>query len=387
MPRASDMIERARAETGLHDFGGDAFREGLDVLMDSLEREAALNAVGEAAIYGRIVMHLSQRLQIEDWYRRHPEIDDETIRAPLFGVSLPRTGSSALSFLLSSDPAVRYLRVWESARPCPPPATVVAPDPRRGEAAGALEAELKGGRRTPSGVDGAMECQDLMALTMASQAFIAFAKVPSYAQWLLDADLTETYAYEKRALKLLQWGEPNRPWRLKAPTHLLYLDALDRAFPDARFVMTHRDPGDVLLSVCAIFADLMAKFSDSIDEPYIGALNLQFWTEGMRRAAAFRAQSGNDARFYDIHFTAMQRDPVGAVRGLYAWLGEDVSPAFAEAMARWWASNAQAERMAKPEPALFGLDPDEVRAGFADYLDFMDARALDTVACPTPPSD
>jgi RIO-like serine/threonine protein kinase len=36
------------AQTGLDDFGGDSFREGLDVLARSLEHEARLNAAGEA---------------------------------------------------------------------------------------------------------------------------------------------------------------------------------------------------------------------------------------------------------------------------------------------------------------------------------------------------
>ncbi|MFC3213794.1 sulfotransferase [Novosphingobium panipatense] len=125
---------------------------------------------------------------------------------PLFGVGLPRTGSSALSFLLSSDPEIRYLRVWESAQPCPPPSTVKAADPRRGASASAVDETLKGGRRTPTGIDGAMECQDLMALDFRSQIFQAFAQIPSYSEWLIEADLAGTYRYERRVLKLLQWG-------------------------------------------------------------------------------------------------------------------------------------------------------------------------------------
>lgn len=368
---ATELVESAKSETGLTDFGGDGFREGLEILVDSLNREAKLNAIGQSAIRERILLHLKQRLMIEDWYARHPETEDGTVKAPLFGVSLPRTGSSALSFLLSSDPEIRYLRVWESAQPYPPPSTVEGPDPRRGVAASAADEQLKGGSRTPTGIDGAMECQDLMALNMTSQTYLAFAKVPAYAEWLLNADLTETYLYEKRALKLLQYGEPERPWRLKAPTHLLYLNALDNAFPDARFVMTHRDPADVLLSVCAVYADIMEKFTDDVDYRWIGELNLRSWGEGMRRAIAFRESGNNDARFYDIHFKAMQRDPVGEVRGLYAWLGEDVSDQFAQNMAAWWAQNDERERVAKPDPAKFGLDPDEVRATFSNYVGHM----------------
>lgn len=369
-----DLIDTARRETGLEDFGGDGFREGLERLVHSLNAEARLNAVGDHALRDRILLHLRQRLMVEDWYRRHPEINDEQIREPLFGVSLPRTGSSALSFLLSSDPEIRYLRVWESSRPCPPPSTVQGPDPRRGDDASATDALLKGGRRTPTGIDGAMECQDLMALDFKSQIFQAFAQIPSYSEWQLGADHTETYLYQRRVLKLLQWGEPARPWRLKAPTHMLYLDALDNAFPDARFVMTHRDPTDVMLSVATVYADIIEKFTDAVDYHYIGELNVQCWSEAMRRTIAFRAR-GNEDRFHDIHFRAMQHDPLGEVRGLYAGLGQKISPAFADAMAAWWESNSAAERMTKPDPAKFGLDFNRVRDQFADYLAHMQTWA------------
>lgn len=130
MVDASDLKDEAVRQTGLADFGSDSFNEGLAVLLKSLERQARLNARGEAFVYGRITGYLAQRLQVEDWYRRHPEIDDVPIVAPLIGLGLPRTGSTALSMLWSQDPDIRYLRRWESSQPCPPPSTVVGVDPR-----------------------------------------------------------------------------------------------------------------------------------------------------------------------------------------------------------------------------------------------------------------
>lgn len=374
MENHKQLIEAAKSETGLEDFGDDSFAEGLEILVNSLNGEARLNDLGERVLRERILLYLTQRLQVEDWYRRHPEIEDEVIEAPLFGVSLPRTGSSALSFLLSSDPGVRYLRVWESARPCPPPSTVKGPDPRRGASAGGLDESLKGGKRTPTGIDGAMECQDLMAMDFKSQIFQALAQIPSYSDWQLEADHTSTYLYEKRVLKLLQWGKPARPWRLKAPTHMLYLDALDNAFPEARFVMTHRDPSEVMLSVATVYADIVEKFTDSPDYRYLGELNVRFWSEAVRRLTAFR-EAGNDGRFHDIHFLAMQQDPIGEVERLYRWLGEDVSPQFVAAMQAFWDDNSTRERMVKPDPGKFGLDPDNVRQQFAGYLRRMESWA------------
>ena len=73
-------------------------------------------------------------------------------------------------------------------------------------------------RHVPTGTHGPMECLDLMALDFKSQIFQAFAQIPSYSTWLVEkADLTSTYAYQRRVMKLLQWGEPTRPWRLKSP--------------------------------------------------------------------------------------------------------------------------------------------------------------------------
>ena len=189
-----DLMATAVAETGLDDFGDDSFREGLEILAHALDEEARLNAAGEAFLYPRIVGHLAQRLQVEDWYRRHPEIDEVPIDAPLFGVSLPRTGSTALSFLLAQDPEVRYLRMWESGQPCPPPSTVDGPDPRIGHT-GLDEAGTKA--HVPADEHGPMECLELMSLDFKSQIFQAFAQIPSYSEWFVDADLTSAYLYER----------------------------------------------------------------------------------------------------------------------------------------------------------------------------------------------
>jgi sulfotransferase family protein len=275
MATVNELLEAAVAQTGLDDFGDDSFREGLEILLASLRDEARLNARGDVFIHQRIVGYLGQRLQVEDWYRRHPDIDEVPIEAPLIGLGLPRTGSTALSLLLAQDPDVRFLRRWESSQPCPPPSTVKDADPRippdDGEMVGTH-------RHVPGNVHGPMECHELMALDFKSHLFQSFAQIPSYSNWLVEkADLTSTYAYQRRVMKLLQWGEPTRPWRLKCPSHVLWLDHLENVFPDAKFVMTHRDPTDVILSVADLYADIIGTFTDHIDRPHIGRLNIEHW--------------------------------------------------------------------------------------------------------------
>jgi hypothetical protein len=359
-----DLMAAAIRETGLEDFGDESFRQGLEILVRSLRDEAHLNATGEAVIYPRLVSHLVNRLQIEDWYGRHPDIDDVQIVQPLIGLSLPRTGSTALSFLLAQDSQVRFLRQWESSQPCPPPSTVEGPDPRI-----QVTVQQVGTKdHVPSDVNGPMECLDLMALDFKTQMYHAFARIPTYAAWVTDADLTSTYLYERRVLKLLQWGEPLRPWRLKTPAHMLWIDHLVHAFPDARFVMTHRDPTDVLLSVMDVYADIGATFTDQLDRHYIGRLNVEQWLTGIQRVMAFR-DNGADGRFYDIDFRAMRSDPIGEVRGLYDWLGEPLTGEFESRMRQWWEANAaNREPSTRSDPATYGVDLEAVRPLFADYV-------------------
>ena len=367
MASLNDIQDAAVAQTGLDDFGNDFFREGLEILLASLRDEARLNARGEAFIHQRIVGYLSQRLQVEDWYRRHPEIDDQAIEAPLIGLGLPRTGSTALSMLLAQDPDVRYLRRWESSQPCPPPSTVRGTDPRIPPDKG----EMIGTRyHVPAETHGPMECHELMALSFTSHLFQSFAQVPTYSAWLIEkADLRSTLEYQRRVMKLLQWGEPTKPWRLKCPSHVLWLEQLDAVFPDANYVMTHRDPTDVILSVAELYADIIGSFTDDMDRPYIGGLNVEHWSLGMKRALAFRSGDA-ESRFYDIDFRAMQVDPIGAVTGLYAWLDETVGGQFEEQMRNWWTqAAAEREPSQRADPVEFGIDIEAVRPLFADYVE------------------
>ena len=109
MLHTEKLIEKARRVTGLLNFGGDSFRVGLERAVLSANAESRMNPRGWAMLEGKLVMLLSNRLRIENWYERYPEIEAQQIVAPLIGLSLPRTGSTALGGNLAEDPAMRSL--------------------------------------------------------------------------------------------------------------------------------------------------------------------------------------------------------------------------------------------------------------------------------------
>jgi hypothetical protein len=378
MSRISDLLDAARTATGLDDFGEDSFREGLERLVESGDREARLNGAGRAMFDGQIVMMLMKRLEIEDCYARHPEIDEQEIVAPLMVLGLPRTGSTALHCLLGEDPAVRVMRNWECMNPCPPPeAATYDRDPRiaimeeQMVERDKLTPRMK--QMLPSTAVSPTEDQVTMGFNFVSQMFQASARIPSYAHWLHhEADLEPTFRYVKRVLKLLQWRCPPYRWRLKNPTYSMFVDALDKVFPDARYCMTHRDVANVIPSVADLYFEMHKPGTDAPDKPWLGAINEEFGLLGMQRMIAFR-DAGNEHRFFDIHFAPFQKDPFPTVERLYAFLGEAFTPEARAAMQAWRDATPR-DKHGRHEynGADYGLDTAELRGKFRFYTDRFD---------------
>jgi hypothetical protein len=367
------LLQRAQAATSLDDFGEDSFREGLEILVASADAEARLTERGRAAFDMQIIDLLCSRLEVERWYKQHPEIDEQEIVAPLIGLGLPRTGSTALSCLLAEDPAARSIRNWEALAPCPPPETATQhSDPRIAKAEQMMERRNTRFPRmkmmVPSTATSPTECQTFMGYDFKSQLFQAFVQIPSYVEWLNHkADLVPTYRYVKRVLKLLQWRCPPTRWRLKNPSHSLFIDALAQVFPDARYWMTHRDVASVIPSVADLYYELTKASSDHVDKAWLGRMTSGFCELGMRRMMAFR-DAGNEQRFFDIDFAPFQKDPFPILARLYDFLGEEFTPQARERMQAWRRSTPRDKYGDhRYDPAEFGLDPVQLRQQFAFY--------------------
>ncbi|HUC06385.1 MAG TPA: sulfotransferase [Acidimicrobiales bacterium] len=370
---AEALIEAARLQTGLDDFGGDTFREGLVRLTDALEREAQLSALGEEILRSRLSGALTNRLRVTETFRRHPEIAEQRVEAPIFIIGLPRTGTTALSNLLHADPHIRSLRLWESSSPTPPPEKDTEDtDPRIAETEAGLALMDQAFPRmkslyfqTPTGPT---ECQDLLGMEFRTSHFDGMATVPSYIRWVIDCDMTPAYAMHRKALQLLQWHCPPTLWHLKTPVHMLALPALHRAYPDARFIWTHRDPAEVMGSVCSLIAYTRSWVSDQPPKG-IGAEQTHIWHTALGRAMDFRARAGG-SRFADVSFRELNRDPVGTVDACYRELGIAMGDDSRAAISSWASGHRPGHAGTHEfDLAQFDLDVEGVRSDFADYLE------------------
>lgn len=381
MDHVSVLLQRARSATSLDDFGEEGFLEGLRVLLASMNAQAALSEQGRAAAEAQIVDLLSKRLEIEHWYRLHPEIAEQEITAPLIGLGLPRTGSTALACMLAEDPAVRCIRTWEGFTPCPPPEAVTQhTDPRIAQEEAKLQmlfhAVPKMRMLLPLSATAPLECHQYMAFDFKSQLFQATMRLPDYVHWLNhEADLVPTYRYVKRVMQLLQWRCPPHRWRIKNPGHMLFICALDQVFPDARYWMTHRDIARVIPSVTDLYCEMGQGFTDRLDRDYIVKSNIENWELGVRRLIAFR-DAGRDHRFFDIHFAPFQENPLPIIAELYRFLGEDFTPA-ARARMEAWRRDQPREKYGRHEADKSGINLAILHERFMFYTDrFLSAAPL-----------
>ena len=376
--RARNLIEAARHDTGLEDLGDPSYRLGLDVLLDAIAGEAELNPIGWLAHEVQIGGYLRERLRIEDWYRRHPEIARERIGGPLFVTGLPRTGTTALSHLLAADPDTRSLAMWESHSPTPPPERATyASDPRIAEA-DARNAPFRNDPDFLRMYDGTAvsptENIDLLGQHFATQHFEGMAHVPSYIRWWLGCDMVPAYRHHERVLKLLQWRCPPTRWFLKSPPDLCHLDAFVAVYPQARIVWTHRDPAKVLASVCKLILIVRRMQTGRIDPHELGREQLALWSEGVRRALAFRRTAGEE-RFADVFMDDLVADPVATVARLYQRVGWPFTGVAEAAMRAWSGDHPQHKHGAMPYTLEeFGLSLGEVRDAFRDYMRHFDVR-------------
>jgi hypothetical protein len=371
-PSAEALIAEAVGATGLEDFGPGDFREGLEVLLESLASDAGLSPATDARVVGDLRRRLANRLEVEAWYAAHPEIDSLPVRGPIDIHGLPRTGTTALVNMMSLDPQFRSLRGWEQAKPCPPPiAEEEATDPRRLKA-------LREQEQVPAkiramhlyDVDASLEDTELLGMAFHGQQFTL--PVYGYHAWWRNADLGPTYAYHRRVVKLLQSRRPPDLWLFKAPHHKFHLEAIVSAYPDVRFIMTHRDPAKAVPSWASLVSSVFPAADGEHDLQRVGREAANHLRIGMENAMAARARIG-DERFIDVNHRELNADPMGTLERVYRLLDLDLRPEVRKSLVEWQQANRSGVHgVHRYTPEQFGLSAAQLRSEYDFYIRHFD---------------
>jgi hypothetical protein len=232
----------------------------------------------------------------------------------------------------------------------------------------------------PSAADKAEEDFLMLETSFASHSFGILMNLPSYNGWLRSARSSEAWrkAYKNHCafLKQLQWqraksGGAGEHWLLKMPFHLMNLEDLFAAYPDARVIHTHRAPSEVLPSWLNLVQDLRKGVSSDIDCKALGEEQTELMEAMVTSSMDFwdRHPSLQD-RCIHVHFQDLMADPVGQVSQIYRKLQLPLPEGLRQEIRGFVEDQKRSFKSAIPASLeTFGLSAELVdkRKGFAAY--------------------
>lgn len=374
--RLEAIVEGAERATGLHDWGGDEYLKQLRLSVECLVEAAALTSLGEASASIVLRWHAGNRLRLVDWVRQHPEVRALPIVKPIFIVGWFRTGTTNLHTLMGLDPQNRLPLCWELSYPL-----TEHDDPRRDyrrrhrktnykfRLANWLAPEQRFVHELAP--DNPEECFFLLANSAVSVEQIMAFQGYQYARELMAQDLSPAYHDLRLQYQILAAQRPGRQWVMKCPFHLWHLDALLRAFPDARIIQTHRRPDKAVASVCSLSAIMSRPFASRFAPLRHGTFFREFCRDGIDRALRVRAGLP-ESQILDVRLDDLDRDPVGTLQGIYRhfdlpWDNEHMPQRVTGHLADEKRRHAGQTHRHTYFPEQFGLTAAGLREEFSDY--------------------
>ncbi|OBA86185.1 sulfotransferase [Mycobacteriaceae bacterium 1482268.1] len=367
-----DLLASATKACGLDDFGSDDdnYLEALAVLLESYRRDADLTEIGSKMNRFFVRNALVARLMSEAAWKQHPQHADIAIERPIFVTGLPRTGTTALHRLMSSDPRHQGLELWLAEFPQPrPPRETWSENPVFRE----LDARFKQAHdENPDytglhfmTADEVEECWQLLRQSLHSVSYETLAHIPTYSQWLSRQDWTKPYQRHRKNLQLIGLNDAGKRWVLKNPSHLFALDALMKAYPDALVVQCHRPVETIMASMCSLAQHTTAGWSNSFTGELIGRDSMETWSRGLELFTAERAKH-DSGRFYDMDYFDLIADPIGTVEEIYRHFGIEMTDEARVAMQASDEESKQGPRAPKHTYSLedYGLTVDAVKERF-----------------------
>jgi hypothetical protein len=377
------LVEQARAQTGLDDLGEPSWREGLEQLLAALRSEARLNEMGKLAATADLAGYLATRMGLVAYRKQHPEVARADVVPPIVIVGQGRTGTTILFDLLAQDPAVRAPLTWEVDAPFPPPETATyATDPRIAASQARTEMidQLLPGFRAmhPSGALLAQECVRITGGDFKSAIFPTQYRVPGYGKWLFhEADMASAYRHHRRFLQHLQAKHRGERWVLKSPGHIWCLEALVAEYPNALLVQTHRDPLRIIASVSSLVARLRQLATDESTIVEAAPEWADYILLGLDRSVDAR-ESGAvpKERVVDLQFRAFMADPFATIRSVYEKLGLELTRETEARMRAFLAANpADKHGVHQYRFADTGLDEGALRERASRYTRYFDVES------------
>src|SRR5262245_2960432 len=113
------IVAAARRDTGLEDAGDPRFLEPMSWIVRACDASPDVTALARIVLRQTWIRAVTNRLELQAFLARRPDVLDQPVRRPIFVVGFPRTGTTLVQNLLALDPTRRGLTFWELLVPVP----------------------------------------------------------------------------------------------------------------------------------------------------------------------------------------------------------------------------------------------------------------------------
>lgn len=315
----SELEDAACRRTDLTDFGNPYYREGLSILLESIQLESQMHTYGKAVMRIILINYLSQRLLFTQSRKQQAAIYRSPAPNPLIITGLHRSGTTFLHHLLSADPRSIGIPFWQMFRPFK---TSTFLDLRR--TMNWIELSLL--RPLFSGLDQKHPLRPfepeediwMMGLTFHSIVFWIIAPVYGYTRWLINNDRRQAYLEYGLLVRWLQAQYPDRQLILKAPDHLGNLDLLLEAVPNANIIQLQRDPETCTLSLSSLLYSSHKLFTSELNPALIHDINQLLTKSALEMSEGIHERLGNKATSWiSLPLNQLAEDPLTTLRDIY----------------------------------------------------------------------
>ena len=363
----------------------DFFRNLERFLLEG-HRRGGFSEAGKKLLAAECANLIVQRSRLETLFGDHPEIAEVKVEAPVVIAGIPRSGTTNLSNIMGSDSRLRSLSFWESRTPFP------SIEPNQNEQLTEQDrAEL--GRRVMADIHALMPLSRLMydisfADAMEELCFMAMAGcplmympqtyTPDWNHWFYnEMDPAKMYGLVKRSLQALNWLQgQDRRWVLKTPHHLGFLPALNREFPDAHLIVTHRDPASSTVSNATMNAYVLRETHVKPD-PQHGFEVAIHMADGMIGGLVRDIDDIDMASVTHVHFHDYMADVTGTLESIYSAIDLPLTDQARKELQAYIDAHPRGRHGGKltyNPKRDFGVTREQIRNRYQSYIDKFSIR-------------
>lgn len=363
------LKSEAAEKTGFDDFGDPFFEEPLAAWVNDLI-SGNLTDFGRQFLRRLVFKDLCRRLKVIAYLAEHPEILEVEIPPILLIMAAPRTGTTLLHNLMATHPLARTLLRWELMEPVPPPTTeTYTTDPRIAKLQASIE-PLRGSlleqmhwvnaNEPEENTWGFIDCTGLLGRSIE-------LIMPTWSRWLREHDYRTTFRNFRKLVQLLIWKCPP-----PSGGHLLLKCVLTTAkiqmfadeFPEANFLLVHRDPFRIVVSAATIAEGIYQPFIREQHGPlHEDGLHDRILLKGLKMM--FRAlvefKKTEPEKVANVQYSDLMSDAILAMRFAYDYVGMDVPEDLEQRVVGFLEQQRSGKRAAAPKRyENFGYDADDV---------------------------